>query len=212
MIRAKRTIGWLFIFVAIPFLVEAYSLEDIVLRLKEEGQKVQRLKMQFLQERRSPTGKLTKLQGTIWLERPNGFRMEVLPPYESITVIKSDELWMYFPKEKMAQRVKLSKDPTLARWVKFLQEPWEEIRKKGVLEGREGDRFVIKIDASSDFEELSFIKVWVDQKLWLPVKVFMKEKTGEEATILYSKFELNPNFAPGLFELELPADVQVTDL
>lgn len=210
--KAKKVTILVLLLAAIPFWVQAYSLDEIVSRLKEEGEKVQRLKMQFLQERRSPAGKVTKLQGTIWLERPNGFRMEVSPPYESITVIKSDELWMYFPKEKMAQRVKLSKDPTLARWIKFLQEPWEEIRKKGILEGKEGDRFVIRIDTSSDFEDLSFLKVWVDQKLWLPVKVFMKEKTGEEATIIYSKFELNPNFAPGLFELNLSADVQVTDL
>lgn len=210
--KIKRVVGLVFLFLAIPFLVKAYSLDEIVLRLNEEGNKVQRLKMQFFQERRSPNGKVTKLQGTIWLKRPNGFRMEVLPPYESITVIKSDELWMYFPKEKMAQKVKLSKDPTLARWVKFLQEPWEEIKKKGTLEGKEGDRFVIKIDASSDFEDLSFIRVWVDQQLWLPVKVFMKEKTGEEVTIFYSKFELNPDFAPNLFQLDLPADVQVTEL
>jgi len=210
--KLKCVRRWVFLFLTIPLLAKAYNLDEIVLRLKEEGRKVQRLKMQFFQERRSPNGKVSKLQGTIWLERPNGFRMEVLPPYESITVIKSDELWIYFPKEKMVQRVKLSKDPTLARWVNFLQEPWEEIRKKGTLEGKEGNRFVIRIETSSDFEDLSFIRVWVDEKLWLPVKVFMKEKSGEEATIMYSKFELNPDFPPTLFDLNLPADVQVTEL
>ncbi len=193
--------------------IQALTLKEVVSHLKEAQTRIQGLKAQLLQERRPPGGATpVVMDGVIWIRKPDRLRMDIFPPHESITVLRGDELLIYFPEEKVAQKVRLSKDPTLARWLKFLQAPVEEIERHGEVEEVIGGKIVIRIEPSDEFDQFKSIRLWIDQKLWLPVKIELEEKTGEHTVITYSGIEVNPTFPEGIFDLKLPQDVEVTEL
>lgn len=166
--------------------------------------------LHMIQERESPNGQRVRMEGVIWIRRPDRFRMDVYPPYESITVLKGDEMLIYFPQEKVAQRVNVSRDPSLLRWVQFLKEPWEVVKEKGKVIGEEGREIVLEID-TGDFPELDRVILWIDRDIWFPRKMELEERGGEKAIITYSEIELGAEFTDNVFDLKLPRDVQVTD-
>jgi outer membrane lipoprotein-sorting protein len=69
----------------------------------------------------------------------------------------------------------------------------------------------VEIDPK-DLPELESLRIWVDQSLWFPTKIEMKEKNGEVSLITYSKVEFGASFGDDLFDLKFPPDVQVTEL
>lgn len=164
----------------------------------------------MVQERESPDGQRVRMEGVLWIMRPDRFRMDVYPPHESITVLKGDEMLIYFPPEKLAQRVNLSRDPSLLRWVQFLREPWEVVKDKGKVIGEEGKEIVLEID-TGDFPELDKVILWIDREIWFPRRIEIKETGGERAVITYSEIELGAKFSNDVFDIKLPPDVQVTD-
>lgn len=206
--------GRSFLFLLFPLwivaTVQALTVDELANRLRERGLAVNRVKVHMVHERSSVQGEKVRMEGIIWIERPDRFRMDVFPPHESITVLKGDQMLIYFPEEKVAQRVDISKDPSLMRWVRFLQEPWEVVKQKGRIEGVEGGLLVVEID-TKDFEELQRVRLWIDQRLWFLKRIEMVERGGEKSTIFYSQIEINPPFPEDIFELRLPPDVQITE-
>ena len=205
-----RSFLFLFFVLWVVTTAQALTVEELAYRLRERGLAVNRVKVHMVHERSSVQGEKVRMEGIIWIERPDRFRMDVFPPHESITVLKGDQMLIYFPEEKVAQRVDISKDPSLLRWVKFLQEPWEVVKQKGRIEGVEGGLLVVEID-TKDFQELERVRLWIDQRLWFPKRIEMVERGGEKSTIFYSQIEINPPLPEDIFELHLPPDVQITE-
>lgn len=211
--RLRVKIGGV-VFLLIPLAVsQALTLQEVVNHLKAAQEEVKGIKARLLQERRSPgKGAPVVMDGVIWIKRPDRLRMDIFPPHESITVLKGDELLIYFPEEKVAQKVSLSKDPLLARWLRFLQTPVKEIEQRGEVEAVAEGKIVVRIEPGDEFDHFRAIKLWIDQKLWLPVRIELEERTGEHTTVTYSAVEINPTFPEGVFDLRLPSDVEVTEL
>jgi len=178
--------------------------------LREKGLKVGSIKLHMVQERFSPDGRKVRMEGIIWIMRPDRFRMDVLPPYESITILKGDQMLIYFPQEKVAQRVNVTKDPTLLRWVQFLREPWQVVQERTKVVKEEGKEIVLEID-TRDFPELDGVILWIDPELGFPVKIELEERGGDRAVITYSGVELGAQFPDDLFDLKLPPDVEITE-
>lgn len=150
------------------------------------------------------------MEGDIWIMRPDRFRMDILPPYESITLLNGDQMLIYFPKEKVAQRVNVKKDPSLVRWVQFLRQPWQVVKERARVLDEKGKEIVLEID-TRDFPELERAVLWIDRELGLPIKIELDERGGDKAVITYSDIQLDAQFPKDLFDLKLPPDVEITD-
>jgi len=199
------------VFLLFPALVYALSVEEVADKLEQKVLSSGKIHIQMENTRFLLRGEKVQMKGLIWLQMPDKFRMDIFPPHQSITLLKGKQLLIYFPQDKVLQVVMLSKDPKLSQWLNFLQKPWEEIKRRGVIRSVEKEGILVEID-SKDLPELESLRLWIDQNLWFPTKIEMKEKTGELSVINYLKVEFGASFGVDMFELKLPPDVQVTEL
>lgn len=205
-------------FVALAFLflvvqAKALTLKEVIVHLKDAQQRIQGLKAHLLQERYTGGESApVVMEGIIWIKRPDKFRMDIFPPHESITVLEGGQLLIYFPEERVVQRVDLSKDPALARWLQFLQDPLEEVSKRGKIEGTEEGKVIIGLNPSGWFDQFRRIRLWIDEGLWLPVRIEVVDNSGEVTITSYSAIEVNPPLPDEIFQLEFPPDVEVVEL
>ena len=201
------------VFSSFALQAKALTLEEVVLHLKDAQQRVQGLKAHLLQEKYTAGDSApVVMEGIIWIKRPDKLRMDIFPPHESITVLEGQQLLIYFPEERVAQRVDLSKDPALARWLQFLQDPLEEVSKRGEIEGTKEGKVIVGLNPSGQFDQFRRIRLWIDEGLWLPVRIEVVEKSGDVTITSYSSIEVNPAFSEDVFQLELPSDVEVVEL
>jgi outer membrane lipoprotein-sorting protein len=52
---------------------------------------------------------------------------------------------------------------------------------------------------------------WLDAKTYLPKRVEYRAKDGTGRTIEFENIQINPDLAAGLYHVELPDDVTITD-
>lgn len=210
-IKTMKRWYFIFVFLLFPAFLYALSVEEVAEKLEQKVLSSGKIYIQIENTRFLPKGEKIQMKGLIWLKMPDKFRMDIFPPYQSITLLKGKQLLIYFPQDKVLQVVTLSKDPKLSQWLNFLQKPWEEIKRRGVIRDVEKEGILVEIDPK-DLPELESLRIWVDQSLWFPTKIEMKEKNGEVSLITYSKVEFGASFGDDLFDLKFPPDVQVTEL
>ena len=204
---------WYFIllFLLFPAVLYALSVEEVAERLEQKVLSSRKIYIQMKNIRILPKGEKIEMKGLIWLQMPDKFRMDIFPPHQSITLLKGKQLLIYFPQDKVLQVVMLSKDPKLSQWLNFFQKPWEEIKRRGVIRSVDKEGILVEMDPK-DLPELESLRIWIDQNLWFPTKIEIKEKNGEVSIINYLEVKFGASFEEDLFELKLPPDVQVTEL
>src|SRR6266404_3092363 len=105
----------LFIFIAVAFFAESAPLSESDLKNLLAGIRANRTTQADFQEER--VMRLMKKpivsSGKIWFQPPNKFRREVKGNSPSVTVSDGQQLWIYYPNFKSAERYPLGKSSPL---------------------------------------------------------------------------------------------------
>ena len=211
----SRGIKGVVVFVAlllVAFPAHAFTLQEVLKEMKRAQEVTFDMSARLAQEK-ILKGSVNPIimKGKIKLKKPDKLYMETLPPNRTITVLNGTELLVYFPSEKVAQKFDLSKDPTLAKWLRFLQDPVSEIERAGVLEGEKEGKVILRLDPSGEFDFFKSIRLWVDIRVWLPVQIELVEKNGDLTITTYTDLVTNTGIGDEEFEIKLPPDVEVTE-
>ncbi len=154
-------------------------------------------------------------KGRFFMTKPDAIRWEYTTPEEMSFVISADQYTGYFPARKKAEK------RNIRRWRDQL------FRFFGVGQGSAelGKFYNIRLrEADDDSYLLSLspkrrrvkkrvdeVLFWLDVKTYLPQRVEYRAKDGTGRTIEFEKIQVNPDLAAGLYRVELPDDVTITD-
>jgi len=154
-------------------------------------------------------------KGRFFMTKPDAIRWEYSTPEKMSFVISADEYTGYFPVRKRAEK------RNIRRWRDQL------FRFFGVGQGSTelGKFYNIRLrEADDDSYLLSLspkrrrvkkrvdeVLFWLDAKTYLPKRVEYRAKNGTGRTIVFDEIQLNPDLAAGLYRVELPDDVTISD-
>jgi len=155
-------------------------------------------------------------RGRFYMTKPDSVRWEFDSPEEMRFIIARDEYVGYYPAQKKAERKSIKRWSTqLFRYFGLGQRSEELAKFYDIsLEAEselDGCRLLVmtpkKRRARKRVEDVRF---WVDDRTLLPVRVEYRSVDGDTRTVEFRDMQLNRELAAALYELELPADVEVT--
>ena len=105
---------FLFLFLCTPFLqaepVSPADLKTLLSRIREKRAAAPQIQADFQEEKNvKMLNKPIVSSGRLWFQSPNKFRREAKGNSPSITVSNGQQLWIYYPKFKSAERYELGK-------------------------------------------------------------------------------------------------------
>jgi outer membrane lipoprotein-sorting protein len=155
-------------------------------------------------------------RGRFYMTKPNSVRWEFDSPEEMRFVIANDEYVGYYPAQKKAERKSIKRWSTQLFRYFGLGQRSEELSKfyDIALEGEsdiDGTRLlVMKPKKRRARKRVEDVRFWVDERTLLPVQVEYRSVDGDTRIVEFDGMQLNVDLAAGLYEVELPADVQVS--
>lgn len=151
----------------------------------------------------------SRRKGQIWLRQPDRFRVEVEDG--SLIVADGQAIWIY---DRRNAQVVVSSYPD--RW----QTPWEILFnyaqgwvplavEEVELEGR--PCYLLALDPSSAETDLVRVRLWVDRREWLLLKVEQQESTDNLITYVLKDHRTNKKLDDALFRFVPSQGVEVID-
>jgi outer membrane lipoprotein-sorting protein len=68
------------------------------------------------------------------------------------------------------------------------------------------------LDLKPKSGRIKSVRLWLDQKKWVAVKLQVTESSGDYFILKYSNIKLNENIPDSVFDLKLPKDVNILKL
>ncbi|MCD6169307.1 MAG: outer membrane lipoprotein carrier protein LolA [Candidatus Latescibacteria bacterium] len=153
-------------------------------------------------------GETQRLKGQFYLKKPRRLRLET---EEQTVVSDGDTLWTYVPENK---QVIIS---PYEQW----QDPLEQILRYsesyrptylGMRKVQKSRCYLLQLLPNKEGEEIVQIKVWVDKKKWLPLKLQYLDLNGNTTCYLLSDVKVNSNLKDSLFKFRPPKGVEIVDM
>lgn len=184
---------------------------DLVLRQLDRTQReIEDFTADLIQEKRiSLLRENVVSHGVIQFKRPNKVLIELFNPDPSLMVVDGNSLWLYFKRERVAQRYHVGNTPMLNRYLMILNNPftgeWAELASIR----REGDFAVLEVVPGEAEAIFSKITLWVSTHDWLIRKLALHEKSGDLTILSYENIRVNTGIPDSHFKLDLPPDVEI---
>ena len=184
--------------------------DSILRQLARTQREVEDFTADLIQEKRiSLLRENVVSHGVIQFKRPNKVLIELFNPDPSLMVVDGNSLWLYFKRERVAQRYRVGNTPMLNRYLMILDNPltgeWAELASIR----REGNFAVLEMvpgEAEAIFSKITF---WVSTHDWLIRKLALHEKSGDLTILSYENIRVNTGIPDSHFTLDLPADVEI---
>ena len=161
-------------------------------------------------------GRTVRKKGYISVQRPEKLRIEYEKPQAKVYLFNEGELYIYYPKEKAAQRYKNGKKLLGKEALNFLTglsdmqkdfEITESSPKKLPLQFTKKAGQVLHLVAKSPTSNLSEIYLKVDSKTKHLLEALLQNESGNLTRYEFSNLKFNLNLSKALFKL--PSDQQI---
>ncbi len=184
---------------------------DFIVRQLARAQKeIEDFTADIVQEKRiSLLRKEIVSHGVMEFKRPHKVLIELFDPDPSLMVVDGNSLWLYFKRERIAQRYRVAHNPMLKRYLMILDQPFTVGWEKLTSVRREGDSAVLEFIPEQGEAAFSKIVLWVSTEDWLIRKMALHEKSGDLTILSYANIRVNTGIPDSHFTLDLPADVEI---
>lgn len=156
--------------------------------------------------------------GEFYYNRPNQVRWEYLDPDSKVFIITESMYVAYYPSLKRAEEVPIKKfiGKRLFRFI-GLGQSIDELGK--YYEFSLADRsdipgshlLLLKPRKKSVRERVAEMKIWVDEKTYLPRQLQYVEADGDSTVLAFQDIRVNVEVATQRFSIDLPRDVIVSE-
>ncbi|MEE9584828.1 MAG: outer membrane lipoprotein carrier protein LolA [Candidatus Brocadiales bacterium] len=167
-------------------------------------------------------------EGTLRYKKPRKLRLEFEPPRNEIDISNGEYFWIYKPEEKQVEKYKLAEgDTTELNFFEFGYEGSVEKAKKNYsieivsdpdAEGSEENDtgiYILKLTprpSAVEMPQYNEIILWVDDGIWLPVRMELYESEGEVINrIELWEIKINEPLDDDIFQFEIPDGVEVIE-
>jgi len=205
--------------IAVPGMAQERQLSEVLAEFDRVQELMQTLSAGFTETTEAPLLKEPIVaRGRVYLTKPDAVRWEYSEPEEMRFVINADEYTGYFPKRKRAERRDVGRWREQLFRLLGLGQPSAELSKfyDITLDGTEtvDGRELLILDLAPRKKRvrkrMDAVRFWIDPDTYLPRRVKYNAKNGNRRTIEFFQMVLNPELAAGLYNVELPEDVEIT--
>jgi outer membrane lipoprotein-sorting protein len=212
----KKWLGFLMVFsllgaAPVHSLSQGPMDQDFIFRqLARVGNEVEDFSADFIQEKRiSLFRKEIVSHGAIQFKRPDKVLIEVFDPDPSLMIVEGNSLWLYFKRERVAQRYSVAGNPVLKRFLAILNNPFKGEWGRVTTMSEEDDSVVLDVipgEAEAIFSKITF---WVSTQDWLIRRLALYEKSGDVTILSYENIRVNTGIPDSRFRVDLPANVEI---
>ncbi len=188
--------------------------EEVIKKVRERYEKLKRFSADFEQTFEWKLAKETHtFRGKLYLKKPHRFRLET----ETQTVVSdAKQVWTYIHANKQVILTSYNDMQGMPKWEDLFFEYGEDYRPQYVaLENVGGKKChlvcLIPKEKKKDADVVE-MKVWVDPKKWVVLKVAYVDSNGDETTYRLSNVAINPKMDDALFSFQIPEGVDVVDM
>jgi outer membrane lipoprotein-sorting protein len=193
-------------------------LPELLQKFNERQQAVQSLTATFTERKDlSLLAKPVVSNGTFLYAKPARIKWEYSVPEPRIFLITEDRFVAYYPNQKRAEEVPLSKLAGRRVFRVFgIGQTSEDLQKFFDISqeppGDEKDCYLLVLTPKRRRvkDRLQLVRFWVDSKTYLPRKLEYLESDGDSTLLSFANIRLNPEIAEGRFNVDIPKDVQVS--
>lgn len=153
--------------------------------------------------------------GRFFMTKPDAIRWEYSTPEEMRFVISADQYTGYFPTRNKAERRNIQRwREQLFRFFGVGQGSAELGKFYNIrLREADGERYLLSLEpkrrrVKKRVEEVLF---WLDASSYLPTRVEYVGSDGTGRIIEFKQIQMNPDLAAGIYNVELPDGVKMTD-
>jgi outer membrane lipoprotein carrier protein len=194
------------------------SLEELLRKFNESQQAVQSLTASFMEKKNlSLLAKPVVSNGTFLYSKPARIKWEYDSPEPRVFLITEDRFVAYYPNQKRAEEVPLSKLAGRRVFRVFgIGQTAEDLQKFFDISeadpGEEKGAYLLLLTPKRRRvkDRLQLVKFWVDAKSYLPRKLEYLESDGDSTLLTFTGIRLNPEIAEGRFNVEIPKDVPIS--
>jgi len=193
-------------------------LSELLQKFNERQQAVQSLTASFTERKNlSLLAKPVLSNGTFLYSKPARIKWEYNNPEPRVFLITEDRFVAYYPNQKRAEEVPLSKLAGRRVFRVFgIGQSAEDLQKFFDISladaGEEKGAFLLVLTPKRRRvkDRLQVVRFWVDSQSYLPRKLEYLESDGDSTMLSFSNIRLNPEIAESRFNVDIPKDVQVT--
>ncbi len=185
--------------------------EDFILRqLARVQREVGDFTADLVQEKRiSLLQKEIISHGIIQYKRPDKLLIELFDPDPSLMILDGHSLWLYFKREKVAQRYSLGSNPLFRSYLSLFDQPFDGRWGKLASVRREGDLVVLDFIPGEADAIFSKVTLWVSTEDWFIRRLLLSEKNGDSTVLSYDNIRVNTGIPDSRFRVDLPDDVEI---
>lgn len=213
-----------------PGLSLRQRLEVLVERVKSEQQQVQTLAADFRQEKTSSLLLEPEAShGSFWYRAPERARWEYEEPMPMVLVIDGEELTTWYEDLSTAETVDIGRyadqvfqylgaSGSLETLMKYFSVTahFPEAPAEGAVAGEQAgssdDPGSYRLDLEPKYprikKRLQAMVLWIDGQTFLPTRLKYIEPGGDTTEYWFENLRVNAELSEGLFDLNLPADVE----
>ena len=212
----SRTLLCLAVTVCMALPAAAADLNDVLAEFDRVQDAMQTISAEFVE---TNTNALLNdpivANGRFFMTKPDAIRWEYTTPEKMSFVISADEYTGYFPLRKKAEKRNIQRwRDQLFRFFGVGQGSAELGKFYNIrLRETDDDSYLLSLSpkrrrVKKRVDEVLF---WLDAKTYLPMRIEYRSADGTGRTIEFEEVQLNPDLAAGLYHVELPDDVTITD-
>jgi outer membrane lipoprotein-sorting protein len=193
-------------------------LPELLQKFNERQQAVQSLTAAFTERKDlSLLAKPVVSNGTFLYAKPARIKWEYSAPEPRVFLITEDRFLAYYPNQKRAEEVPLSKLAGRRVFRVFgIGQTSEDLQKFFDISqadpGDEKDCYLLVLTPKRRRvkDRLQLVRFWVDSKTYLPRKLEYLESDGDSTLLSFANIRLNPEIAENRFDVDIPKDVQIS--
>ena len=195
-----------------PSLAGALTGQEIVVQVRERFGKAEAISVEF---RRTLYWKMAdtreEVRGKLVRRKPDKFRLET--PLQ-VVVTDGRTMWSYSVENEqvIVSPYRRSDDPSSPERILFEYSENYDAELVGSEKIRRKACDVVRLTPREEDSNIVWMKVWVDRKEKVTLKVHFVDMNENEITYDLSKVRMNPKLSEVLFQFEVPEGVDVVDM
>jgi len=196
----------------------AADLDEILFGFDEVQSSIRSLRAEFHE---TTTNLLLKdpiiAEGRFFLSKPDAILWEYRSPEEMRFVIADDQYTGYFPTQQRAEKRNVRRwSEQIFRFFGLGQGSAELSKFYDISLGDDGSAqdgtYLLLLEPKKRRvrKRVETVRFWLDAKTFLPQQVEYLSKDGSKREIRFHDVQVNPDLAAGIFTVQIPSDVTVT--
>ena len=188
--------------------------EEVIEKVRKRYDKLKRFSADFEQTFEWKLAEETHtFRGKLYLKKSNRFRLET----ETQTVVSdAKQVWTHIYANKQVILTSYSELRGMPKWEDLFFEYGEGYRAQYVALENVGEKkchivCLIPKEKKKDADVVE-MRVWVDPKEWVVLKVAYVDSNGDGTTYRLSNVAINPKMDDALFSFQVPEGVDVVDM